>query len=167
MQFNKILTILISQQKSPHICPAVGVVCAPSKLEKQHRQHFQGRGGAPSSPGQGIHTQALDPCHSAPQMFTEFTAPCSQVAAVIAWKRGKKTQQTTTNNIIKANSGQHYKNWRQFMLSGRAVCEFMDKQASAFSPLHILGIRLRFICREFYGSKGHSLKKAKEQRKNR
>lgn len=53
------------------------------------------------------------------------------------------------------------------MFSGRAVCEFMDEQASAFSPLHILGIRLHFICREFYGSKGHSLKKAKEQRKNR
>lgn len=53
------------------------------------------------------------------------------------------------------------------MLSERTACEFMDKQASAFSPLHILGIRLRFICREFYGSKAHSLKKEKEKRKNR
>jgi len=53
------------------------------------------------------------------------------------------------------------------MLSEQAVCEFMDKQASAFSPLHILGIRLHFICREFYGSKAHSLEKEKEKRKNR
>lgn len=53
------------------------------------------------------------------------------------------------------------------MLSERTVCEFMDKQASAFSPLHILGIRLHFICGEFYGSKAHSLKKEKEERKTR
>lgn len=53
------------------------------------------------------------------------------------------------------------------MLSERTVCEFMDKQSSVFSPLHILGIRLHFICRGFYGSKVHSLKKEKEKRKNR
>lgn len=53
------------------------------------------------------------------------------------------------------------------MLSERTVCEFMDKQASAFSPLHILGIRLHFICREFYGSKARSLKKEKEKRREK
>lgn len=88
-----------------------------------------------------------------------------QVAGVIGWTK-KNPRQTTANNIIKANSGQYNKNRRQFMLSERTECEFMDKQASAFSPLHILGIRLHFICREFYGSKAHSLKTEKREEKN-
>lgn len=132
----------------------------------QHRQHFQGRGGSSLLSRTRNSHQALDPCHSdVHRVYSSLLAGCCS-----NWlKRGKKKnpKQTTANNIIKANSGQHYKNGRQFMFSGRAVCEFMDEQASAFSPLHILGIRLHFICGEFYGSKGHSLKKAKEQRKNR
>lgn len=51
---------------------------------------------------------------------------------------------------------------RRGVLCERAACELMD-EAPALSPFHILGIRLRFICREFYGSKAHSLKRKEKK----